>query len=235
MDTDLLLARLNDTVNAVYKTDSPKFLGFFSAEEAVLISNWLKNRNVRFSLFGGFCEAQRIMVCCLPEWCDNPSFPIDAVTITFVPSFELTHRDFLGSVLGLGLKREAVGDILIEHGRAVLFLSRDISKYVLENLNKVGRCGVKLAKGYDLPLPNAAVMRENTVTVASLRLDCVVSAFANCSRNTAVELIENGLVSVNSVVTQKTPKTYKTVILFRYGIKGNLLLYLVIVLQKKEE
>ncbi len=206
METDLLLARLNDTVEAVYNTDSPKFLGFLSAEESALVSKRLKNQNIKFSLFGGFCEAQRVMLCCLPDWCDEPTYPITAVTVTFKPCFELTHRDFLGSVLGLGLKREAVGDILIEQGRAVLFLSQDIAKYVLDNLNKVGRCGVKLTEGFVAPLPNPAVMCENIVTVASLRLDCVVSAFLNCSRNTAAEFIENGLVSVNSVVTQKSTK-----------------------------
>ena len=207
METDLLLARLKDLTNAVYNIDTPKFMGFLSAEESVLVSKRLNNQNVKFSLFGGFDGAQRVMLCCKPDWCDEPSYPITAVTVTFPPTFELMHRDFLGSVLGLGLKREAVGDILIEQGRAVLFLSQDIAKYVLENLNKVGRCGIKISEGFSLPLPQSVVMRENSVTVASLRLDCVVSAISNCSRNSATEFIENGLVSVNSVITQKCTKT----------------------------
>ena len=207
METDLLLARLNDLTNAVYNSNTPKFMGFLSAEESVLVSRRLNNRNVKFAMFGGFDGALRVMLCCLPDWCDETLYPITAVTVTFPHTFELTHRDFLGSVLSLGLKREAVGDILIEQGRAVLFLSRDIAKYVIENLNKVGRCGIKIAEGFSLPLPQSAIMRENSITVASLRLDCVVSAISNCSRNTATEFIENSLVSVNSVITQKCTKT----------------------------
>lgn len=206
METDLLLARLDDLTDSVYHTDTPKFLGFLSAEESVLVSKRFKNQNVKFSLFGGFDGALRVMLCCKPDWCDEPSYPITALTVDFPPSFQLSHRDFLGSVLGLGLKREAVGDILIEQGRAVLFLSQDIAKYVMDNLTKVGRCGVKISEGFCLPLPQVALMRENSVTVASLRLDCVVSAISNCSRNTAAEFIESGLVSVNSVISQKSTK-----------------------------
>ncbi|MBE6787130.1 MAG: hypothetical protein E7537_02150 [Ruminococcaceae bacterium] len=206
MESELLLARVSDTLNSCRLNNKPKFFGFLSLEESVLVDNFLKNRCDNYCFFGGTQDAQRVYLCCYPEWTDKPVFPIDALTFNFRKIDELSHRDFLGALMSLGLKRETVGDILIEKGRAVVFFSADVTEYVLKNISKVGRIGVTVTKGFDLPLPQTDKMLEKCVTVASLRLDCVVSAVANISRNSANEFIENGLVSVNSVVCQKPTK-----------------------------
>jgi len=206
MESELLLARTEDILTATFRTDKPNFFGFLSLEESALVKKFLDNRNIRYMFYGGNDNAQRVMLCCLPQWLDTPEFPITAITFTYRTTDELHHRDFLGSLMGLGLKRETVGDILIEKGRAVVFLKEDIADYVLENLTKVGRTGVTANVGFSLPLPETENLKLNTDTVASCRLDCVVSACAACSRNTANQLIETGLVSVNSVVCQKPTK-----------------------------
>ncbi len=207
MECELLLARVDDARVSCELNNKPKFLGFLSKEESVLVDNYLKNRNVKYSFFGGEHQAQRVYLCCYPEWMDEAFFPISAVTFAFRTQDVLRHRDFLGALMSLGIKRESVGDILIEDGRAVVFLSREIEDFVLKNLAKVGRVGVTAKVGYELPLPETDAMTEKTATVASLRLDCVVSAVANLSRNTANEYIENGFVAVNSVVCEKPTKT----------------------------
>lgn len=210
MESNLLLARVNDTLDSVFHTDKPKFFGFLSHEEAVFVEKYLDNRNVNYCLYGGFDDAIRVMLCCFPDWMDCPLFPITALTVEFRKSDVLKHRDFLGSILGLGLKRESVGDILCEEGRAVVFVCDEISNYVIENLTKVGRVGVKVTKGFSHPLPQIDSTVNKSITVASMRLDCVVSACANCSRNTACEMIDQGLVSVNSVVCEKMTKILDT-------------------------
>jgi RNA-binding protein YlmH len=105
--------------------------------------------------------------------------------------------------MALGLKREAVGDILIEESRAVVFLTDETTDYVLNQITKVGRVGVQISKGFKMPLPNAGVLSDFSSTVSSERLDCVVSALIGASRKTACEKIEQALVTVNSVVSQK--------------------------------
>lgn len=207
MENELLLARVEDTLNSSLANNKPKFLGFLSKEEAVLVKKFLDNRNAVYSFYGGEHQANRVYLCCYPEWLDSPIFPISSVTFTFRSVDSLRHRDFLGSLMGLGIKRESVGDILIEQGRAVVFLSDEIVKYVLQNLQKVGRTGVTASLGHTLPLPETAQLKESSATVASTRLDCVVSACANCSRNTANKLINDGLVAINSVVCQKTVRS----------------------------
>ena len=207
METELLRARISDTADICEKTQRPKFFGFLSPEQAVLANQMLSKRNINFSFYGGYDDAQRVILGCFPDWADDISFPITAISFSFRKADVLKHKDFLGSLMALGIKREAVGDILVESGRAIAFLSDDIADYVLNEVNKIGRTGVELCVGYKEPLPNAAQLKEFSETVSSLRLDCVVAALAGVSRNEAEQKIKDGFVSVNSVTVQKLTKT----------------------------
>ena len=207
MEQQLLIPRIEDTAKLAYRTDSPKFLGFLSLEECVAAERALSSKNINFKLYGGFDEAQRKMLGCFPEWCDDKSFPITPVTVKFRSVDKLGHRDILGALMGTGLKREKVGDILIEDGRAVVFLCDDIVDFVIQNVEKMGRLGVNLSIGAEYPLPTAKQPVELTETVASKRLDCVIAAICRMSRGDAVRKIEIGEVFVNSAVCEKITYT----------------------------
>ncbi len=206
MESQILIARIDDTVQICERTNKPKFLGFLSEEQTVLAQKFLENRNVNFAFFGGFDLAHRVMLGCFPDWVEEFSFPVCAVTFSFRKTDSLSHRDFLGSLMALGIKRETVGDILVEDGRAVVFLSDDVKKFVLTQISKIGRVGVTLSEGFCEPLPQANKMVDATDTVASNRLDCIVSVLASVSRGKACEIIENGFVTVNSVICEKITK-----------------------------
>ena len=206
METDLLKARITDTADICEKTSSFKFLGFLSLEESLLVDKILKTRNVKYKLFGGYDSAERVMLGCFPDWadCEEDYFPITAVTFDYRKADKLSHRDFLGSLMGLGIKRESVGDILVEDGRAVAFLSDDILKFVITQTEKIGRTGVTVSEGFSLPLPQKGELKNFSVTIASPRIDCVVAALGNISRNMASDKILAGEVSINSVVCEKS-------------------------------
>ena len=206
MESEILIARINDTYDISQKTLKPKYFGFLRREEAVLAQRTLDNRGADYTLFGGYDGAERVMLGCLPDWCSDADFPITAVTFSYREADELRHRDFLGSLTALGITRESIGDILVESGRAVVFLKNEVLPFVLSNIEKIGRVGVKSKLGYDAPLPQADCLKEASVTVSSLRLDCVVSAVCGVSRNKANELIDVGFVTVNSVVCEKATK-----------------------------
>ena len=108
--------------------------------------------------------------------------------------------------MGLGIKREFIGDILIGEGLAVVFLANEVFDFVYNQLNKVGRVGVSLKKGFSDPLPQKSELLEFSTTVSSLRLDCIVSALGGFSRSVACEKISNGFVSVNSIICEKITK-----------------------------
>ncbi len=204
MESNLLKRRILDTANICEKTNRPKFFPFLSLEQVAFAKEILKNFKVKFCFQGGFELAQRQMLGCFPDWCEDFKFPITPITATFRTADKLTHRDVLGSLMGLGLKREMVGDILIEEGRAIMFLTDEIAPFVLNELSKIGRVGVNLIKGFELPLPNAGRLTDLNNTIASDRLDCVVGALCGISRGQAVEKIEQSLVTVNSQIIEKT-------------------------------
>ena len=207
MDNNLLQARITDTIDLAFTTNKPKFFGFLSLEEVAFAKKILEKRNVNYCFFGGFDDAQRQLLCCYPDWVENLSFPIEALTFTYRNSDNLRHRDFLGALTSIGIKRETIGDILIEQGRAVAFLKCEITDFVIENISKVGNSGVTLNQGFTYPLPERDALKQSSLTVASARLDCVVSALAGCSRAKACELIESGMVSLDSQIIEKTTKT----------------------------
>ena len=203
MDIALLTARIRDISDRAQKTDSPQFLGFLSEDSAQIAADMLKNSNLKFSFYGGYEEAKRVYLACLPDWCENVEYPISALTLKYNKAYSLSHRDFLGAVIALGIDRDKIGDILIDSGRAVMFISREIAPFVKEQLEKVGRVGVTAEDGFCPPLPVISLKKEFSDTIASARLDCVVAAICSVSRNTALELINDSRVIVNSFTQQK--------------------------------
>ncbi len=154
-------------------------------------------------LFGGIQDAERQMVAFISEY-DEADFPISAVKITSPHISSLSHRDFLGSILGLGLKREKCGDIIILEKECYVILHRDIAQFVASNLVKVGREGVRCTECdiSDIVLPQKS-FEPIKGTVASPRLDAVVSIFAGKGRSQAAELISAGFVFVNGIAALK--------------------------------
>lgn len=207
MDAELLPARINDTAELCEKTCTPKFLGFLTSAEAALARNILKNARVRNDFFGGYEGAERVILGCFPDWAEDFPYPISPLTVSFRKADVLSHRDILGSLMALGIKRETVGDILIEEGRAVAFVSDDVKEYILDQVEKIGRVGVNITDGCTFPLPEGDKLEEFTGTAASDRIDCVAAALCGLSRSKVCELIAAGLITVNSVPVSKPTKS----------------------------
>lgn len=208
MDNNLLSARIDDLKCLCEKTAVPKFIGFLTAEEATVAVNGFKNGG-KYILFGGYDGAERVMLGVLPDWCEEPVFPIKAISFTYRNCDVLSHRDFLGALMALGIARETVGDILTEPGRTVVFVTSDIAKFVLSQIKKIGSVGVTVNEGFTEPLPNANRKQSFSVTVASTRLDCVVAALCTMSRSVAAEYIADGFVAVNSLSVVKPTVSVK--------------------------
>jgi len=111
----------------------------------------------------------------------------------------LSHRDFMGGILSLGIDRSVVGDIaVISESEAIVHVSNRIAPYICTELTKIGRDGVRVETCE--PDPMFAVPRrfeESVITVASARLDGVVKAITGKSRETAAEMVRAGLVELS--------------------------------------
>lgn len=161
-----------------------------------------------YMLWGGFENAQRAMLCVYPEFCEPQpdDFPMTALHLKFRSSAQLDHRDFLGALMALGLKREALGDILIESGKATFFVKSELAGYVTGQLEKVGREGVAFVQsGVDLSAITQK-FEERSCTVTSLRLDLIVGECAGLSRAKAQQTVKSGYVSVNALIAIETDK-----------------------------
>ena len=99
MESSVFDARVLDTARLCYQSGVPRFLGFLSPAEAALAVKALTGENVRYCFFGGFEGAERTMLGCLPDWCENPEFPITAVTFCFRKQDSVSHRDVLGTLM----------------------------------------------------------------------------------------------------------------------------------------
>ena len=192
-----LSAHIADLQRAAERTGAPRFSAFLNEREAVVARCAVKGEPV---FFGGYDGAMRT-VCGFVEGTyaqelqPEDIFPVSAVTFSFRKSDTLTHRDILGALMSLEIKRELLGDILTAEGYAVVFVHENAAGLV-SAVDKIGRVGVSAEVGVTKPLPQQKIQRME-VTVSSLRLDCVVSAAVNTSRERSASLIKSGMVNAD--------------------------------------
>lgn len=151
-----------------------------------------------YLLWGGYEYAERKMLCVYPRYSDEDienTFPMRAVTFRYRREDKPDHRAFLGSLMALGITRSCLGDILVGEGSTAVFV-KDTAFAEVMGVTKVGRIGVKPEKGFDPTAVREPELREISGTVASLRLDSVVSLALRISREKAAALIKGGAVEV---------------------------------------
>ncbi len=200
----LLASRAEDLLRTAQLRRRPQFMGFLDGHERRVAQRVCQSQGSGGSilLWGGYPEAERVLLGAFPDW-QPPAeelFPLTCVRITWRFG-ALTHRDFLGALLSLGLKRETIGDMAVDpegDGGVCRVVCRDrMADFVAENLTRVGRCGVACAQTDMTGMHGPDRFAPIQDTVASPRLDCVVAALCGLSRAQAGELIAQGLVSVD--------------------------------------
>lgn len=182
-----------------YYTTFSEFLN--AGEEAMLLNLKL---DTPFKLFGGYEGAERC-VAAFGYNCDEAQFPISVIKIEPVAqkfADKLSHRDFLGTLMGLGIKREVLGDILIKENVGYLFCLNSIAEYIVQNISKIRHTTVKCAVIDEVPASIQSSAVETEKIVASERLDVLVAAVYNFSRNTVKEYFTERKVFVNSVLCE---------------------------------
>ena len=195
----MLQRRVSDAVKAAEGTGKPQYMGFLSDREQALAEAQLRRLgHTAYAFEGGSPGAERKMLCVADDAGAVRAFPFACVFIAAGgQAAALTHRDYLGALLALGIKRACVGDILPGADGAFLYLQGNMLAFVQDNLRQVGRCSVQvsLSEAGEAPLP--ALGEVCTATVASLRLDSVLAAMLSLSRSAAAALVAAGRVQVN--------------------------------------
>lgn len=202
-DEQIFRKRILEQANMAHNRNICIFSDFLNLNEQNIWHN-LKNElpKIKYFTFGGFEEAERKILC----FCGNDmlseediTYPISCIKIIPVNqkfSDSLSHRDFLGAVLNLGLDRSKIGDILITDNEGYLFAHSGISEFIADQLYKVKHTMIKSQLIDRTDFSYSPRYKEITGTVSSVRLDSILSVAFNTSRSSLTGLIEGGKVYV---------------------------------------
>ena len=181
----------------------------------------------RAVFFGGYGECERARLLLLPTFAEDIEGENEDKLCTYFPDEyksacvsllvkgsgyrELSHRDYLGSILGLGLERDAIGDIvMLDSFSAAVFCTESISKFLIEELKTVGSDKV----GVCVFLPDSDFCGKRKYqrindTVSSERFDCVIAALCNLSRDKAQSAIKGGLCTLDYMTEEECSASVK--------------------------
>lgn len=199
----LTLARVLDKAEQAENRNIPAATDFLSPQQQAQARDCLRLAGVSetsYVLQGGYEGAERRIILFLPDWLEpeNAEFPIRCLRASFREDEKLTHRDFLGSLMGLGLVREKIGDILVVPDSADLLVLDSVADFLLQSWDSAGRAKLRVTAiepdSLHIPVVQRKEVRD---TVSSLRLDAVASSGFRLARGKAAALIESGKVQLN--------------------------------------
>ena len=208
----VLLAKLWDKISSGIRKNIPANTCFLSPRELEM-ARFLFGDEPGLTAFGGFEDAERKMLVYLPEYLEEESLygddgPLACLRATFFEEYTLSHRDFLGALMGVGIARETVGDISVGKGSCDFFVTAEIAPYILQNFLSAGRTRLHMEQ---IPLRQAQIpepeVKEIKDTVASLRLDSIVSSGFRIGRSLAAQHIHAGKAAIDGLPCEKPDKT----------------------------
>ena len=207
----VLLAKVWDKINAGIRKNIIANTPFLSLRELDM-TRFLFGNLPGLMAFGGYDGSERQMLVYLPDYLDeNTIFDEDAPLVclraTFYEGDTPSHRDFLGALMGAGIARETVGDICVGKGSCDFFVTAEIAPYVLQNFLSAGRTKLHLERislnDVQVPEPEVKIIKD---TLASLRLDSVISSGFRVGRSAAAQYVTSGRVAIDGLPCEKPDK-----------------------------
>ncbi|MGN0711351.1 MAG: RNA-binding protein [Anaerovoracaceae bacterium] len=221
-DDKLTIAAVQDRQDRCESNYMITNTNFLDMHQQAVCQNAVKSRAMaRAFFYGGYEQAERRVMVFLPDYIEvkdekelheyflenTEECPMAVIRASHSGYKELTHRDYLGSLTGLGIKREAIGDILVTKRGADIIVLKQMTDFLLANYDKAGRAylDIEVLELKDL-IETELVTEEKNRTVASLRLDNVIAAAFGLSRTKAAEAVKGGIVFLNSLQCMKPEK-----------------------------
>ncbi len=210
MDT-VFINHLKDLSQKADRSSRYTFTGFLTEEEQSELF-LIKKELIPFTLFGGAPGCQRVIARfgSAEELGYEEDFPIACLLAKPVLkkfADELTHRDFLGALMNLGIERSRTGDIVLRENAAYLFVQASLAEYICENLTKVKHTVITCAGAPSLPEGELFRLAEETLIVSSLRLDCLIAALYKLSRTACCALFQSKKIFINGRLCENSSYT----------------------------
>ena len=200
------LAEASETQNRYTYTD---FLGL--AELDVFHRTLREIHHIPYALFGGheLCERQMVRFGSSEILGYEEDFPISCLKISAsAPKFAetLTHRDYLGALINLGIDRKVLGDIFVSEKCAFLFCEDSIADFICDELTRVRHTEVSAARAEQIPESAIPALTERSVQISSERIDALIAAVLKLSRNSSQELLRSGRVFIDGRLCENSSK-----------------------------
>ena len=196
-DEQMFLKHLTDLSERAYYQNRPCYSDFLDMNEQSILLSYFKGP-IKPQLYGGYPLSERKIVVFSEDECSYPVCWLEIKPIHPKYSEKLTHRDYLGSILGLGLERSCLGDILIQESTAYVMCVERVKDLIVNELGQVRHTNVIVS---EIELPDALIQPKLEIlkgSVSSVRLDAVISLAYHLSRSQSCALIEAGQVYINS-------------------------------------
>lgn len=202
----ILLRKINDLITKSRREYAVMYSHFLTPSQQALIMR-VNEFFGAVSFEGGYEESER-RLCRVQtdEYCTDSGLPVVLLRAeATAKDAELSHRDVLGALMGLGIKREMIGDIIADGNSPCFFCHETSAQYIELELAKIGRYNVKVSRTEltDLPEPK---FETRHINVSSMRLDCISAEGFGLSRSKAAELIKKGEAAVNWLTVQEPSK-----------------------------
>lgn len=207
----VLLAKVWDKINAGFRRNILASTCFLSPRELEM-TRFLFGSVEGLTTFGGYGDAERQMLVYLPDYLDESALygedsPLTCLRATFYQGDSLSHRDFLGALMGAGIARETVGDICVGKESCDFFVTTEIAPYILQNFTSAGRSKIQLSKipldAVNVPQPEVKEIRD---ALASLRLDSVITSGFRIGRSLASQYVSAGKAAIDGLPCEKPDK-----------------------------
>ena len=204
METEeLLKKRFRELAQKCYQNNQYTFTGFLSLSDLACFYEMERELSyVPYTVWGGseLCERVMLRFGSEEELGYVEDFPITCIQAKpLSPKFsdDLTHRDFLGALMNLGIERGTLGDIFLVENIAYIFCMENMAEFIMENLGKVKHTSVLCERAKAVPALSDKDRQEVKIQISSERIDAVVSKVYRLSRSEALELFRQKKIFVN--------------------------------------
>ena len=217
----LLISKMLDKIELSKSKNRIEYTDFLDAYQKHLLEKILKQEHIEnYIISGGAEETERNVIVFYPDKLKEVAnfnckkiLPIICIKISLPKEMhnKYSHRDFLGGLIKLGIKREKIGDIFVFDNGADILVLDEISKFLLNNISSLTRFSKsKIEKiSLDDVRKKQVNKQEINIIVSSMRLDCVISELLKTSRGKAEEIIKEQRVFVNFENIDKLTKQIK--------------------------
>lgn len=186
-----------------YNRDIPMFgSDFYPPNIWKFFEDEVKIKGLKVESFGAFNESERRMISFNNIY--NIDYPIKVLRIENLSKFtKINHRDYLGSILSLGIERDKIGDLIVRENLCYVAVYDEIADYIIMNLKNISKAPCKITEVFEDVKEITYEFKEETILISSIRLDSIVAKLINKSRAMAQKIIEDGSVLINYNVNRE--------------------------------